>query len=439
MNDLLFQQPQTADDIRFVTRCLWALDPDRHLFAGDFRDYAREVVATMLPDYSSLGEIPSICVDEIARLAREFPCSGPTRRCWQRIAARMQERLTTVRIMQIRQSDGDALRDFVRDAFGYGGGRYYGHEENQPGELRMARRRGLNGALEAIAGELREHLDPTTVTGAILLWTLWCLETNWPEGKTAGNYRTPFSLGWQLAREVEGPRGDPDAWGISRLVSMGADLRGADAMLRTGRSGSSLAHGFARHATVRQFGRLRDAGLPLDNPDDLGIRPLHQAIMYKKWRNASWLLRHGADPNSRPRHLDPAIVLCGKKETPAKLFLSLLDRGADPNLRGRCRRTALHCAAYTGNLRGALELIARGADLEAVDSWGHTPLYRAAFAMVAGKGNRLPVIEALISAGATPDPPGPRDVALKAFLLRARELGAPAATTGKILRALDLR
>ena len=301
----------------------------------------------------------------------------------------------------------------------------------------MARRLGFNATLEAVAGGLREHLDPKTLTGAILLWTLWCIETKWPEGKASGHYRTPFSLSWQLAREVERPHSDRDAWGISRLVSLGADLHTADARIRGGKGGRSLAHGFAMHATVGQFTFLRTAGLPLDEPDDLGIRPLHQALLYKKWRTAAWLLNQDADPNSRPRHLDPAIVLCGEKMAPLSLLLSLLERGADPNLRGRCRRTALHAAAYTGNLRGALELIARGTDLEAVDSWGHTPLCRAVFAMVAGEGNRLPVIEALVSAGAnTSVPPG---LPLNEFLLRSRELGASAATTGKILRALKLQ
>jgi len=30
---MYYQQPSTADDLRFVLRCLWALDPNRHLFA----------------------------------------------------------------------------------------------------------------------------------------------------------------------------------------------------------------------------------------------------------------------------------------------------------------------------------------------------------------------------------------------------------------------
>jgi len=434
---MLFKKPANDSDLRFVMRCLWALDPDRHLFAGDFRDYARVVFERWLTSKGQGWDLPSECVDEIGQLAREFPRSDSTRRCWQGIARHMKAHLHTVHIMQLAQDDSGQLEEFVRRSFPGGGGRYCVIEEDLPSELLMARWLGLNATLEAVAGELRDCLDPKTLTGAILLWTLWCIETEWPQGKALGHYRTTFSLSWQLVREVQWPRNDRHAWGISRLVSLGADLRAADALVRSRKGGRSLAHGFAMHATVRQFAILRKAGLPLDDLDDLGIRPLQQAILYKKWRNAEWLLNHGADPNSRPRHLDPAIVLCGDKETPANLFLSLLDRGADPTLRGRCRRTALHAAAYTGNLRGALELIARGADLEAVDTWGHTPLCRAAFAMVAGEGNRLPVIEALVSAGASTSEP--HGLPLNEFLLRARELGASAATTGKILRALKLQ
>lgn len=225
MKKTLFLTPASDGDLPFVMRCLWALDPDRDVFAGDFRDYARAVVEKMLPTLGSLPGIPSICVDEIARLARETPCCTPTRRCWQQIAERMRGRLETVRIMRLAPDDITALRDFVRGSFQHLGGKYYDNEENLPRELLAARGRGLNGALEAIAGELRRHLDPDTVAGAILLWTLWCLETRWPECKAAGHYRTPFSLGWQLAREQGGPRDDPDRWGAERLVSMGADLK----------------------------------------------------------------------------------------------------------------------------------------------------------------------------------------------------------------------
>ena len=47
----LFKQPASDADLRFVMRCLWALDPNRHLFEGDFRDLVRERVSRILsPD-----------------------------------------------------------------------------------------------------------------------------------------------------------------------------------------------------------------------------------------------------------------------------------------------------------------------------------------------------------------------------------------------------
>jgi hypothetical protein len=305
-----------------------------------------------------------------------------------------------------------------------------------PKELLNSGQLGFNAALEAVAWGQRDLLSPESVNGAILLWTIWCLETRWPEGKTAGHFRTTFSLSWQLAKEMQGPLVDPNMWGISRLLSMGADLRVADSLLQSGRS--SLAHGFASLATVRQLDLLHKAGLALDAPDTIGARPLHSAILQEKWRNVAWLLDHGADPNSRHLAINPVIVMCAEKKAPHPLIERVLALGADPNDRGHCYRTALHAAAFTGHLQNTRELLAHGAELEPMDTWEHTPLYRAVFAMIAGEGDRMPVIEALVAAGANPNPSGPQGPSLKDFLLRSRELGAPDTMVTTLLHCIRL-
>ena len=60
-------------------------------------------------------------------------------------------------------------------------------------------------------------------------------------------------------------------------------------------------------------------------------------------------------------------------------------------------RTLLHGAAAAGNLGMVEVLLDRGADPDATDSWGHTPLYCAANESAAGGG---PVVRALVHAGA---------------------------------------
>ena len=435
MKHLLFQQPATEGDLTFVMRCLWALDPNRHLFLGDFRDYARTVFDQRLV-VRGFG-VESSCVDEIAKLAKEFPCSDRTRQCWQQIAGQMKKHLELIHVYEIAQGDTKELKEFVERACHYGSGHYFTTSTDLPGELLSAGRLGFNATLEAVAWGLREHLSPESVNGAILLWTIWCLETQWPEGKTAGHFRTGFSLSWQLAKEMQGPPGDPDRGVISRLLSLGADLRVADSIIRSG--GSSLAHGFASLATVTQLEFLLKAGLALDDPDPIDVRPLHNAIRDKNWRNAAWLLDHGADPNSRHLSINPIIVMCAERKAPYSLIERALALGADPNAQGHCRRTALHAAAFTGDLQVVRKLIANGVDLEALDTWGHTPLYRAVFAMLAGEGDRMPVIEALVSSGANPNPSGTQGPTLKDFLLLGRELGAPDDIVSTLLHTLSLQ
>ena len=131
--------------------------------------------------------------------------------------------------------------------------------------------------------------------------------------------------------------------------------------------------------------------------------------------------------------------MCAERKAPYSLIERALALGADPNAQGHCRRTALHAAAFTGDLQVVRKLIANGVDLEALDTWGHTPLYRAVFAMLAGEGDRMPVIEALVSSGANPNPSGTQGPTLKDFLLLGRELGAPDDIVSTLLHTLSLQ
>ena len=75
---------------------------------------------------------------------------------------------------------------------------------------------------------------------------------------------------------------------------------------------------------------------------------------------------------------------------------SLLAKGADVNARALAKQTPLHLAV-TKEI--AQLLISKGAQLEARDRWGRTPLFWAA-----GAG-RKGVVEALLAAGAQADAP----------------------------------
>lgn len=72
----------------------------------------------------------------------------------------------------------------------------------------------------------------------------------------------------------------------------------------------------------------------------------------------------------------------------------LLDHGADPSLKDRHSRTALHRAAAGGHLPAVQLLAAWGAEVNAPDSLGLTPLHHAA------RGDHVDIASHLLDKGA---------------------------------------
>ncbi len=82
----------------------------------------------------------------------------------------------------------------------------------------------------------------------------------------------------------------------------------------------------------------------------------------------------------------------------------LLDAGADPETRWQ-GFTALNFAVLYGNSDAALELIARGADIRAVDPAGHDPLMTTALSNSVGDADAALIARALLEGGADPHTP----------------------------------
>ncbi len=70
----------------------------------------------------------------------------------------------------------------------------------------------------------------------------------------------------------------------------------------------------------------------------------------------------------------PLFVSLEKKPMDADIALVLIERGADVNIRGKNKRTALHLCAKSGNAQLALMLIQHGADLNAKTAVSATTL-----------------------------------------------------------------
>ncbi|WP_311137609.1 ankyrin repeat domain-containing protein [Streptomyces sp. I6] len=93
---------------------------------------------------------------------------------------------------------------------------------------------------------------------------------------------------------------------------------------------------------------------------------------------------------------------------------ALLDAGVDPHVRDGAGRTLLHALYLLDHEELLPRLLAAGADLEATDTSGRTPLFTAA-----SEGGSRTLVEALIAAGARIDTVDPSGMSL-AHVIRLR-------------------
>jgi ankyrin repeat protein len=110
------------------------------------------------------------------------------------------------------------------------------------------------------------------------------------------------------------------------------------------------------------------------SPD--GWPPLHLAAHFGQGNAVDALLEARADVHARStnaeRNTALHAALAGRAS--ARIVSRLLGRGADVNARAAGQHTALHEAAFRGNLELAQLLLAHGADATVRNDGGHTPL-----------------------------------------------------------------
>jgi ankyrin repeat protein len=145
------------------------------------------------------------------------------------------------------------------------------------------------------------------------------------------------------------------------VVNLGAPL--ASAARRPSAAGRALMR------------RLLDAGADVNAESLLGRRALHvlcegmdeeeDAVM------AAFLLDLGADPKARDKHGRTPLHLAQT----ARMVSVLLEAGAELEARDETNCTPLHRAALRASPEPALELIARGADVSALNANGGTALF----------------------------------------------------------------
>jgi ankyrin repeat protein len=184
-----------------------------------------------------------------------------------------------------------------------------------------------------------------------------------------------------LAATRDSWHGRPEA--VMTLLANGADPRLADA------EGRTPLHGAALSVDPAVAALLLDAGAPLDPVDREGWSALGVACANGNWRQAKFLLERGARPE--PEGGQPALLAASGGEDDAAGARLLLKLKARVDARGRLNRSALHVACLAGNAEIAQALIEAGADVNARDEQGVSPLLEVA------RAGSLPTLRVLAS------------------------------------------
>lgn len=134
-----------------------------------------------------------------------------------------------------------------------------------------------------------------------------------------------------------------------------------------------------------------EAGADPDAPDDRGMTPLLNALRLKRADMVEALLDAGARLDTPP-NLPP--IFAALAEQP--LLELLLAAGADVNARDRSGQTPLMVASWRKHPTAALRLVAAGADVNALDDRGDTALVYACM------HEQAEIVAALLDADADP-------------------------------------
>ena len=172
-------------------------------------------------------------------------------------------------------------------------------------------------------------------------------------------------------------------------------------------NGSTPLHVISQYGNIKAARLLLEHGARVDAQDHHHSTPLHVASRCGNTEVAYLLLNHGANIIARnkqgqtPQHLLLAMESVGLDIGPIRSFL---ERDAAVDVVDYNHSTLLHKASYDGNVIAAQLLLERGANVNARNEEGDTPLHRALVQLVDGcEAYFFDTIQVLLEHGADVD------------------------------------
>ena len=119
-------------------------------------------------------------------------------------------------------------------------------------------------------------------------------------------------------------------------------------------------------------------GADVNAPNDYGDTPLHRAAYHGLTEKVRLLLRNNADISRRAQRGETPLLYATRPEGHPETALALLEDGADVDAADNFGMTPLHGAAMIGDVDVARVLLDKGADVNRQTLAGYTALHIAA-------------------------------------------------------------
>ncbi|WP_422137512.1 ankyrin repeat domain-containing protein [Endozoicomonas sp. ALC020] len=154
---------------------------------------------------------------------------------------------------------------------------------------------------------------------------------------------------------------------------------GVDPNVLHSEAGIAAIHIAAKNGNLELIPSLLNSGANINLQDEKGMTPLHHAVCNSNIQTLKIILDLKADMNLQNKDGDTALHMAAEDPENPDLFDTLIDNGASFDKTATDGKNVMHAAAQSGHERALKKLIAKHADVNAVDLDGCTPLFCATY------------------------------------------------------------